>query len=153
MPHIQAVRAAATPPATQPATRPSPEPFRVEDQRKVFLPNRYTPGPASLICLGCHDGTIATSTIGSSHAMLAGVREGFKVPEGFIRRDHPIGVPYPSDRRKYHPRALVENGGVRLPAGRIECVSCHDPHNESGVARLLIKSNRRSALCLTCHMK
>ena len=34
---------------------------------------------------------------------------------------------------------------------RVECISCHNPH--ASAAKLLIKSNQRSALCLTCHNK
>ncbi|HNO79102.1 MAG TPA: cytochrome c3 family protein [Phycisphaerae bacterium] len=133
---------------------PAVELFRIQGQRQTFVPDRYTPGPTSLICLGCHDGTVASSTIGSAHAMLAGVREGFSVPEGFAWRDHPIGVPYPSNNREYRPESFVTaDGTVRLPEGRMECVSCHDPHNSAGIDKLLVKSNRRSALCLTCHVK
>ncbi len=157
VPHIQALRsiapAATSQPATRPATQPAFEMFRIAGQRRVFTPNRYTPGPTSLICLGCHDGTIGTSTIGSSHAMLAGVREGFKMSSGFVWRDHPIGVPYPSDPREYHPRSFVEARGVRLPEGRVECVSCHDPHKGASTGNMLVMSNRRSSLCLTCHIK
>lgn len=154
VPHLQGVKVVATTrPAGAPTTQPSYEVYRISDQRRVFLPDRYTPGPASLICLGCHDGTIATSTIGSSHAMLAGVREGFKMPDGFVWRDHPIGIRYPDNRREYRPQAFVQAKGIRMPEGRIECVSCHDPHNESGHPAMLAASNRRSALCLTCHIK
>lgn len=148
VPHVQGIRT-----ATQPATQPAVEMFRIGGQRRVFQPDRYMPGPTSLVCLGCHDGTIATSTIGTSHALLAGMREGFKVPDGFVWRDHPIGIPYPSDRREYHPQAFVANRGVRLPEGRIECISCHDPHNTQDIEDMLVTSNRRSALCLTCHIK
>jgi predicted CXXCH cytochrome family protein len=93
------------------------------------------------------------STISSSHAMLAGVREGFAMPDGFVWRDHPIGVPIPQDRREYRSSAMVAASGIPLPEGRVECVSCHDPHNQQGLDDLLVKSNRRSALCLTCHLK
>lgn len=148
VPHVQGVRT-----ATQPATQPAVEMFRIGGQRKVFQPDRYMPGPTSLLCLGCHDGTIATSTIGTSHALLGGLREGFKPPDGFVWRDHPIGIRYPQNKRDYQPRAFVEKKGVRLPEGRIECISCHDPHNTRGVDDLLVMSNRRSALCLTCHVK
>ena len=44
-------------------------------------------------------------------------------------------------------------GKVLLPDGKIECTSCHDPHNQSGQPHMLVKSNRGSALCLTCHKK
>jgi predicted CXXCH cytochrome family protein len=149
IPHIQAIVPTTQPTATQPAVAM----FRIAGQRRVFVTNRYTPGPTSLICLSCHDGTVSTSTIGASHSMLAGVREGFAVPEGFVWRDHPIGVPYPIAPRDYHPAAFVIKQKMRLPDGRIECVSCHDPHNVAGVKHLLWTSNRRSALCLTCHIK
>ena len=148
IPHLQAVR-----PTTQPSTQPALEMYRIPGQRKVFVPGRYTPGPTSLICLGCHDGTVATSTTGAAHSMLAGVREGFAVPEGFVWRDHPIGVRYPANPREYHPEAFVARQHMRLPDGRIECISCHDPHNVAGIRHLLWTSNKRSALCLTCHIK
>jgi predicted CXXCH cytochrome family protein len=153
VPHIQAVRP-STQPTTRPTTRPTLDFFRIPGQRRVFVPGRYTPGPTSLACLGCHDGTVATSTITGAHVMLAGVRGGFQPPEGFVWRDHPIGIPYPSYRRDYRPESYVtKTGKIRLPEGRIECISCHDPHNEAGVKGLLVMSNRRSALCLTCHVK
>ena len=44
-------------------------------------------------------------------------------------------------------------GTVTLPGGRVECISCHDPHNAAGEANMLVTSNARSALCLTCHDK
>ncbi len=149
VPHVQAIRPVT---ATQPSTQPAIEMFRIGGQRAVFVPGRYTPGPTSLICLGCHDGTVATSTIGSAHAILAGAREGFSMPDGFVWRDHPIGIAYPSGGREYRPRAFVEKQ-LRLPEGRIECISCHDPHNEKGLPAMLAVSNRRSNLCVTCHIK
>jgi predicted CXXCH cytochrome family protein len=149
VPHMQAVR-----PTTQPTTQPTLELYRIAGQRRVYVPDQYMPGPTSLICLGCHDGTLATSTIGSSHALLAGIREGFAMHGGKWLRDHPIGVPYPSDPREFRPASfVVANGKITLPEGRIECVSCHDPHNASGLDNLLVMSNRRSALCLACHIK
>lgn len=149
VPHMQAVRPTSQPVATQPALGL----FKITGQRRVFETGRFTPGPTSLVCLGCHDGTIATSTIGSAHALLAGVREGFELPDGVAWRDHPIGVPYEGRSREYRPAAFVEARGIPLPDGRIECISCHDPHNSSGVEKMLVMSNRRSALCLTCHVK
>ncbi|GJM26600.1 MAG: hypothetical protein DHS20C16_30150 [Phycisphaerae bacterium] len=167
IPHVQAVRTRPTTEknagqdgestkrdAIDQDVEPAVELFRIQGQRQTFVPDRYTPGPTSLICLGCHDGTVASSTIGSAHAMLAGVREGFSVPEGYAWRDHPIGVPYPRNNRDYRPESFVTaEGKVRLPEGRMECISCHDPHNSAGIDKMLVKSNRRSALCLTCHVK
>jgi predicted CXXCH cytochrome family protein len=152
IPHVQVAQVTTRPAA--PSTQPAAAMFRIGGQRRVFEPDRYMPGPTSLICLGCHDGTVATSTIGSSHALLAGFREGFAVPDGFVWRDHPIGVPYPSGDREYRPLAfVVAQGKMRLPEGRIECITCHDPHGERGFEDLLVMSNKRSALCLNCHVK
>src|SRR3972149_6777984 len=67
VPHLQGVR-----PTDRPSGEPGVELFRITGQRAVFVPGRYTPGPSSPICLGCHDGTVATATIGSAHALLAG---------------------------------------------------------------------------------
>lgn len=149
VPHVMAVR-----PHADAGETPALEFYRIGGQREVLVPDRYTPGPSSLICLSCHNGTVATSAVGSSHAMLGGVREGFDMPEGFALRDHPIGVEYPASGRGYRPLTIVlAEGVVRLPEGRLECVSCHDPHNAAGVEKMLVKSNRRSALCLSCHVK
>jgi predicted CXXCH cytochrome family protein len=148
VPHVQAVK-----------PKPGePEPFalsfyRMEGQTPVLVPDRYTPGPTSLICLSCHNGALAPSTVASSHAMLSAHRAGFDI-DGFSTRDHPIGVEYPVRQKGYRPRAAVFNfGAISLPQNRMECVSCHDPHNAAGVEHMLVMSNRRSALCLSCHEK
>ena len=149
VPHMVAVRATAE------TGGPSTLEFHALDgRREVPAPDRYTPGPTSLICLSCHNGTVATSTIGSSHAMRAGTRDGFDIPTATASSDHPIGIEYPGDTKGFRPRAMVvAEGSIRLPEGRLECVSCHDPHNAAGVENMLVKPNRRSALCLSCHVK
>lgn len=130
---------------------------------KADLSRRFTSGKAdrslpqagTLVCLRCHDGTVARDTISN-------VRE-----ERFVNRqnpgvfgtghgptDHPVGVEYPKIDKDYRPASSVEAGGVvRLPENRVECVSCHDPHNQSGEKYMLVTSNARSALCLSCHKK
>jgi predicted CXXCH cytochrome family protein len=149
VPHVQAVR-----PAEREGNQAILELFRVGGQREVFEPGRYMPGATSLICLSCHNGTIASSTVGTSHALFA---TGFATGDGeraFAFRDHPIGMEYPSGRNDYRPLgAVLSDGRIRLPEGRVECISCHDPHNHAGAEKLLVMSNRRSALCLACHEK
>ncbi len=127
--------------------------YRIEGQRQVFQPGKYMPGPTSLICLSCHNGTVATSTMSTGHALLSGERFGLDLSDDFTFRDHPIGVPYPNDPREYHPQSFVEKKGIPLPDGRLECISCHDPHDQQRIDAMLVMSNRRSALCLTCHKK
>jgi len=127
--------------------------YRVGGQREVLSPGRVAPGPTSLMCLSCHNGIAAPSTVGSSHVLLSAHREGFQIGE-FSTRDHPIGVEYPSRKEGYKNRAVVLGmGKISMPDNRVECVSCHDPHNAAGEEKMLVMSNRRSALCLSCHEK
>jgi predicted CXXCH cytochrome family protein len=158
VPHVQKVQVVPPPGDGREKSEsadesPSLALYRMSGQRQVFVPDRYMPGPTSLICLSCHNGTVASSTIGSAHAMLAGKRAGFDVPDGFVWRDHPIGIEYPTGMRDYHSKTYAESAGIRLPEGRIECVTCHDPHGATGLDDMLTVSNKRSGLCLSCHIK
>ena len=40
-----------------------------------------------------------------------------------------------------------------LEGGKVECTSCHEPHNKYGWNKYLVKNNTGSGLCLTCHNK
>ena len=148
VPHVQAVRPRGG----------EGEPFslafyRMGGQREVLVPDRFMPGPTSLICLSCHNGAVASSTVASSHVLLSAHRAGFEI-DGFATRDHPIGVEYPVRGPGYRPRSqVIQSGVIPLPDNRLECVSCHDPHNAAGVEKMLVMPNRRSALCLSCHEK
>jgi predicted CXXCH cytochrome family protein len=123
-------------------------------------------GGITAACLGCHDGTVALDAFGGSSGGLSGSAVRI-APEKRIgpdlSRDHPVGFVYDSS-------LAATDGGLRDPAnapsglggtiaedllvdGRMECSSCHDVHNRSGQPSLLVKSNARSALCLTCHDK
>lgn len=107
---------------------------------------------SSLLCLSCHDGVVAPDVYAGPHAATwhetaAGARSG-----GRRSISHPIGVAYPSIDPNYHPAATVTADGlIDLPGGRVQCVSCHDPHNTRRHPGMLVKSNERSRLCLSCH--
>ena len=80
-----------------------------------------------------------------------------------LNDDHPISFTYDvalanSDGGLHDPTTTNSGlGGTiaddMLIDGQIQCASCHDVHNGSGVDKLLRKSNDASALCLTCHDK
>lgn len=85
-----------------------------------------------------------------------------------LRDDHPISIPYPTfsrDSAFNQPMIAKEDGGRTFPNGvqtfdedKVQCASCHDPHNPDeknieGRDPFLRTSNRFSALCLTCHQK
>ncbi len=114
-----------------------------------------TPGRGTTLCLRCHDGTIAPAGAAGAH------RESFAfsthpgaVSTGYATSEHPVGVEYPRTDKGFRPlTSVVASGTVTLPDGMVECVSCHDPHDEAGLYAMLVTSNARSALCLTCHKK
>jgi predicted CXXCH cytochrome family protein len=123
----------------------SPPPLRPWEQGQVELDGW------SLMCLSCHDGITAPDVFTSAHAVT-------QLPRSVRRRGdvsklpgHPVGTIYPQQADRYHTRAAVEQSGLPLPEGRIQCVTCHDPHNTGRHAGLLQISNDRSRLCLSCH--
>lgn len=146
---------AAAPTAAAPLWDHSPSATK---RFKLFDGRPGMPGAGSLVCLSCHDGSTAVDAFGGSTGersirQFAGGRAHIG-GGGDLSTDHPIGVAYPEHDRSYRPRNQVEaDGAVALPSGRVECISCHDVHNQFGHDKLLVKSNKRSALCLTCHRK
>ena len=117
--------------------------------------NKPVPGRGTTTCLRCHDGTIASDTVGGvAKDRFVNKRSPGLFRAGHDRTDHPVGVRYPQFDRDFRPLpSVVARGVVALPAGQVECNSCHDPHNMSGEKHMLVTSNARSALCLSCHKK
>lgn len=122
-------------------------------------PVRAYPSPAgqldaaSLVCLSCHDGTVARDVYAGAHAMNWSDLSGRRPGRDQIRvTNHPVGIRYPDGRSDYHAAATVERDGkIRLPGGRIQCTTCHDPHNRGRHPAMLVTTNDRSRLCLSCH--
>ncbi|MBL8880111.1 MAG: hypothetical protein JNG88_13415 [Phycisphaerales bacterium] len=122
-------------------------------------PARSYPTPAgsldaaSLVCLSCHDGTVARDVYAGAHAMSWSDLSGRSLRRDEVRvTNHPVGVKYPDGERAYHSAATVERDGrIKLPGGRIQCTTCHDPHNRGNHGSMLVISNDRSRLCLSCH--
>jgi len=123
-----------------------------------YRPRIGLPDKSTLTCLSCHDGAIA-DVIPVASARMMGHQIG-RSHAGFDSRinvslgSHPVGVRYPQHGRDFVSKTSVEGRqGIRLPEGRVGCISCHDPHGTSGHKYMLVKSNRRSALCLSCHQR
>ncbi len=119
------------------------------------------PAGASLLCLSCHDGTIALENFG-------GVTTGTNFITGnallgtSLAEDHPVSFTYNAALVTLDPglnatTAASGLGGTiaedMLFADKMECASCHDVHDAAGEDFLLLKANTASALCLTCHNK
>lgn len=141
-PHITAAQApllVRRPAATQP-TRP-------------YATRAGELNAASLVCLSCHDGTVARDVYAGTHAMSWSELAAGGIAPGRTRlTNHPVGTLYPDGQRGYNSSAAVTSDGrIRLPDGRIQCTTCHDPHNTNRYPGMLVVSNDRSRLCLACH--
>lgn len=116
-------------------------------------------GGVSLLCLGCHDGTLNVNDhiFGADDAVMPGSVVGTD-----LSNDHPISFTYNTalsvtDGALADPAVVNSGMGSTIDAdmlfsGSMECASCHDPHG-TGITRLLKIVNTDSELCLTCHTK
>lgn len=125
-----------------------------------------SPEPASAIpsyldtesqnCLSCHDASVATDV----------TLQVCSEPDC----DHPIGVNYvwASSQNPGLRAPILLNPNIRLvDGGSIGCGTCHVPYNSADHSALstqraqypdipdpmLVIDNRRSELCLACHIK
>jgi predicted CXXCH cytochrome family protein len=117
------------------------------------------PSGVSLMCLSCHDGTVAIDSFGTSPTTTISVTGVFNKGTD-LSNDHPISMIYDVADTGLNPvtdpSGTVAGGDIDtdlLFGGNVECASCHDPHDDAGVSNFLVKSNAASDLCLTCHAK
>ena len=119
------------------------------------------PTGASLLCLSCHDGTIALGKIVNPNTTISMIG-GTTMPSGVnhigtdLTDDHPISFQFTTsianaNGELVNPSSLT--GAIKLDANsELQCTSCHDPH-KNDLGKFLIISNRGGALCETCHQK
>jgi len=122
------------------------------------------PNGASLLCLSCHDGTIALGQLVNPATAISMAGGATTIPAGKtnlginLSDDHPVSFVYDAALRAARgeladPATLVKPSKVRLDAGnRLQCTSCHDPHDSTN-PKFLVVANAASALCQTCHIK
>ena len=121
------------------------------------------PSGQSKICLSCHDGTVAVDSFA-----VAGVMRNGSVTMSTTNRigassslatDHPVSFTYDSTLAGSSLAGLATpssttwvDAGHTVPlfAGKLECGSCHEPHNDTN-GKFLRISNAGSALCIKCH--
>ena len=126
----------------------------------VAIPGQ--PSGASILCLSCHDGTIALGEILSSTTPISLAGGVTTMPVGAGRLgtdlsdDHPISFAYTATLagqrgELVNPSTLT--GAVKLDSsGQMQCTTCHNAHDDSN-GKFLVRSNTASALCQTCHVK
>lgn len=133
--------------------------------------NGMTPGSTSLLCLSCHDGSVAVNSYGNSTQLSQSTGAAVIAPKYAIGKDnylgnhHPVGFDYDAvsavdpEIRSADTATLGGAGTVRdhlLGAGntRMECGTCHSVHNKGNTGETLLwRSDVNSQLCLTCHDK
>ena len=144
------------------------------------------PSAPSLACLSCHDGVSAINSIvnapgsggyvaGGQNVAFGSTAAGtaFTMPAGVtqigtdLTNDHPVSITYVEGAASLKPTTTAVTGwsgactiADLLRNGKVQCVSCHDPHlGESdtflrrNAANVGEASNKGSAVCLTCHDK
>lgn len=122
--------------------------------------------------MSCHDGTVALGSVYN----LPGLSSGGTIPMAqsgtpittmpttaaghlgtVLTDDHPVGYLYDTSK---DPELVIRswpwNTAVKLdpdaPTGRVECHTCHDPHDNQ-YTKFLRMSNSNAALCTHCHNK
>lgn len=114
----------------------------------------------SVLCLSCHDGTVAPGqmivygAITMSNPMSAGLMQR-------LDASHPFSLKLPLKDASNLVEGLVATGttadntqSVKLINGNIECNSCHNPHNQwtdKKSLNFLVRDGANSGLCLSCH--
>jgi predicted CXXCH cytochrome family protein len=133
------------------------------------------PAAGSLMCLSCHDGTMALDVIQNSpgrgrgpapgqndigqcascHRGLAQAPSRDSVGAWLgtdLSNTHPISITYdPLVDPGFRSAGEVEAGGLVLYDGKVECMTCHDPHSQESWPFLRV-GNSNGGLCLTCHV-
>jgi predicted CXXCH cytochrome family protein len=143
------------------------------DSPTMDMDMAVSPHNGSLICLSCHDGTIAVNSLGNlpgpestgnygtpGGAALDGLGRLTSVSDSYVGTDlsddHPVGLTYDSNQDsdfepktgndQLYPDKLLYLGTY------VECTSCHNPHDNT-YSNFLIESNANSNLCTRCHLE
>jgi predicted CXXCH cytochrome family protein len=117
----------------------------------------YLPNGSSVLCLSCHDGTVAVAALrGRTQPTMTGTAAGGYLPTGAsnlganLRDDHPFSFPYANASLDPEIRA-APLAPATLEDGRLQCASCHEPHITS---RDFLRTGwENGTLCLDCHSK
>jgi predicted CXXCH cytochrome family protein len=132
-----------------------------------------TPGSTSLLCLSCHDGSVAVNSYGNTAQKASSQSGGGSVmtpayqigKDQYLGNHHPIGFNYDSvaagdleirsaDTAMLSPTTFVRDHLLGSGNQQMECGTCHAVHNKGNSGETLLwRSDQNSELCLTCHDK
>ena len=146
---------------------------QIGDKASQAIQEPMVPGSTSLLCLSCHDGSIAVNQYGNDAQIPESISAGndkiidpYTIgKERYLGNHHPIGFNYddvqlgdkerrPSDIFMLTPETSIKDHLYCDGNSRMECGTCHSVHNKGNSGeRLLWRSDQNSELCLTCHDK
>jgi predicted CXXCH cytochrome family protein len=139
--------------------------------------NGMIPGSTSLLCLSCHDGSVAVNSYGNGAQLSRSISTGTTIISSttyligqnkYLGNHHPIGFDYDMvqsvdteirnpDTAMLTPMSFIRDhlyagsGGI---SSNMECGTCHSVHNKGNSGETLLwRSDQNSELCLTCHDK
>lgn len=106
------------------------------------------------------DPIISSLNIGGASGTGAGLDPAEGTGGADLRNDHPVGFVYNGSlsladgelTSPFSDESVDAGKIVRLFTGRLECSSCHNPHDNTNGA-FLVMDNAGSSLCLVCHIK
>lgn len=131
--------------------------------------NGMTPGSTSLLCLSCHDGSIAINSWGNSDQRSEStgtttIVSSYQIgKDSYLGNHHPIGFDYVTAQgddielrdasTQITPTSTIADHLYGADT-RLECATCHSVHNKGNDGEALLwRSDMNSELCLTCHDK
>jgi predicted CXXCH cytochrome family protein len=141
------------------------------------IQNGMALGSTSLLCLSCHDGSVAINSYGNANQPATSQSGGGPTINGSyviglnndLQNHHPIGFDYDlvqavdTEVRSADTATLGSAGLVRDhlysnaaigSVASVECGTCHSVHNKGNTGETLLwRSDTSSRLCLTCHDK
>lgn len=116
------------------------------------------PSGSSILCLSCHDGTIALGSVLSRGTVIS-FANTVNMPVGNsnlstnLNNDHPISFTYDANLATLNNQIIAPgslNPAIKLENGQLQCTSCHDPHKNI-YSDFLVASTQYSNICNACH--
>ena len=114
------------------------------------------PDGSAILCLSCHDGTIALGNVVSRTSDITFAGGITTMPAGGgnlttdLSDDHPVSFTYSVASSGDNQIKAAPVMPAQLENGKVQCVSCHDPHNDIN-GKFLVATKQYSDLCFKCH--
>lgn len=126
----------------------------------IVQPARLAPQLRNDVCAQCHlQPSVAFPGIRRFGHDIESFRPGEALPSYVVHLDVVDGEIASPDRFEinHHPYRLEQSRCFRESAGRLSCLSCHDPHRKTGDVKPVClscheKPHRASEDCVGCHM-